>query len=249
MWWLSLVLLLAVPGWMAAATASPWPREPGERFNRAEFDAFWSEKKDHAFRQLTTREYLEVGLNEQLTVGGQLATVTQLAEGPGYVYDRYGIVEADLFINLHTNQTADKAHGWQLSGGLPTAKFDNNARVMGQDSYVGLARLLGVSRRQWFATSQLGGRISLGDDADQVRCDLAVGIQTDRLLFLVRSFNTVAVSTAHETGTDYDLGQVSLSAVAKVRPHIRIEWGARIDAYSRTVTPGQSVFFSIWWTS
>ena len=249
MWRLPLVAISFAALWLSTAMASPWPREAGERFNRAEFDAFWSEREGHAFRQLTTREYLEIGVGPALTIGGQLASVTQLAEGPGYIHERDGIVEADLFVTLHTEGGGPNASAWQFSGGLPTAKFDDQARVMGQDSYVGLAHLAGLSHGPWFTTTQLGARYSLGDDADQIRWNLSAGVQSNRFMVLLQSFNTVAVTSPEPTGVDFDLSQLRLSAVVKIRPRWRVEWGARVDAYTRGVTPGQSLFFSLWWAT
>jgi len=246
--WRVLSCCLLLVGATNSVEARPWHRDAGEQFNRSELDAFWSDDDGHHFRQLTARDYLELGFGERLTAGGQLATVIQEAHGPGYLHQREGIAEADLFIIWHDDIDGQAVSGWQMSGGLPTAKFDQNGRVLGQDSYVGLARLFGVGHNWFFATASLGGRASLGNDAHQVRVDTSLGLKFREALFLAKMFNTVSVSEAQPSGTDFDLGQASVSAVLPLRKRTKLEVGARMDLYARSITPGRSLFFAVWLT-
>ncbi|MEM9838650.1 MAG: hypothetical protein AAF830_05785 [Pseudomonadota bacterium] len=233
---------------LSPSCASPWAREPGQRFNRSQVEAFASEAEDQRFAQVIFREYLELGLGDHLTFGGQFAGAMQESSGPGYAIDSTGTTEAELFILAHNERSGRTARAWRFSGGFPTAKFARGQRVMGQDSFLGIDRVVGYGGDRFFAVADGGGRISLGDDANQLRLSAKVGLKRGRAILLAESFNIVSVSEAQPTGTDFDLGQLSLSAVMPVTRTLQFEVGGRLDTYTRNINPGQAVFFSLWWT-
>lgn len=230
------------------ANAGPWPRPPGEHFNRSEFEMFASRHGEQQFRQLVVRDYAEFGLGEALTIGGQLAAVTQEAQGPGYLERGTGTAEAEMFAILHQRRRGGRASGLRVTGGLGTAKFARGQRIIGQDSYLGVAYLHGVGSDRAFAILDAGVRASLGDDADQLRLGGRLGVKHRGAMVILESFNTVAISGPSGTGVDFDLGQISLSAVLPLRDALQVEIGGRIDTFTRNIGRGQSVFVAMWWT-
>lgn len=255
-----------------ACHASPWPRQPGEQFNRTEVEAFWSRSNQQHFRQFVTRDYLELGLGDRLTLGGQLAAAVQESSGPGYTVIASGVSEAQLFAILHTERKSSQrrnddtdpdlgqdqhhrserhrrdVHAWRLTGGVPTTKFNRGQRVMGHDAFVELSRLAGYGTKAFFAVADAGGRFSLGRDAHQLRVNGSLGFKRGEGLLLAQTFNTISLGEAEGAGTDFDLGQVSLSVVLPLRRRFKLEVGGRVDTYTRQVAPGQSLFFAMWWT-
>lgn len=246
--WSALALGVLLGGMLPPAHASPWPRDPGERFNRSQVEAFSSESGDQRFAQMVFREYLELGLGDRFTIGGQFAGAVQESTGPGYVVEGSGATEAELFVLRHGRQRGRTATAWRFEGGIPTAKFARGQRVMGQDSFVGVAHLIGLGGERFFAVADGGARLSLGNDADQLRLNGKVGLKRGRAILLVESFNIVSPTPAQPGGVDFDLGQLSVSAIMPVTRSLQVEVGGRVDTYTRNIARGQAFFFSLWWT-
>ncbi|MEM1379976.1 MAG: hypothetical protein AAGH41_05040 [Pseudomonadota bacterium] len=243
------VLLLAGL-WLAlgSGAANPWPRPVGETYTRTEVEGFRSGDAGTEFSQLVVREYVELGLGDVLTLGGQVANMRFEAQGPGYHNIGTGVSEAELFASVHRPADGRLVSAWRATGGFPTAKFIRGQRAMGQDAFIGIDRLWGLGSERLFSVVEAGVRSSLGDDAVQLRVGAKIGFKRGRSMLIAESRNVIAVSEAHGQGNDFDLGQMSVSAVLPLTDHFQVELGGRADTYIRNIDRGQAVFFAVWLT-
>lgn len=237
------IAVLLVP----AAWAGAWRLDDGQELTITTVEAFSSEVGARQFEQSVLRSYSEIAIGARSTFGFQLASAWQQASGPGYTNYASGISEAEIFALRHFRRPGGAAFAVRAMGVLGTSKFIDGSRVMGQDAAVAIGALAGHGNERLFGETEVQGRFSVGDDADQLRLNLTGGLKYKRFLLLLQSFNTRSFSSTARGGTDYDLGQISLSAVFPFPRNLSLELGGRQDIYTRNTDPGTTAFFSLWW--
>lgn len=241
--------ILVLPGlFLAEATAGPWRQIAGQRLTINTVEAFQAESDDRQFSELISRSYSEYGLPNRLTVGAKLATAQHQTLAEDYTVSATGITEADVFLRYQLPGDGHVVSGVKLTGGFGTSKFAGSQRVMGQDAALAGSWLVGVGSDWAFAEAESGLRMSLGDDAHQMRVTATAGIKRGRAMLLARTFHALAITDPQPTGNDYDRSSVSLSAVLPLRKRVLFEFGGKTDLYSRNLDRGAAVFFSLWWT-
>jgi len=230
------------------AAAGAWPQAPGKRLIIESAEFFRAEGNGTEFKQYVQRTYLEAGLLPYVSWGGQLARAQQESVGSDFVATASGISEAELFLNVHRRDGDRGFSAYRLTGAFATSQLVESDRVMGSDAAIELSWLKGIGGARAFAEAHTGYRTSLGADADLFRFDLTLGLKRGRSMLLAQSFNRASVVGAGPGGSEYDLGQLSLSAVLPLPRRFAFEVGGRVDTYANPIDPGSSFFFALWWT-
>lgn len=231
------------------ANAGAWSYDPGTWQTFETLEMFAADGPNYEFSQLTIRTRNEYGLAPRLHVGSVVGHAQQQVSGPNYDIYLDGINQAEVYAQYALPTDGRRVSALRMTGIFKTSTYVQRQRAMGQDAALGLSWLTGVGDEHFFAEADMGYRRSLGDDADQLRLEGTLGLKRGRAMLLVQSFHTKSVLPKDVDGVDYDLGQLSVSAVLPVRKRVRFEIGARADLYTRAIDPGMTAFFSIWWSS
>lgn len=241
------IVAAVAAGLPTVCAAGAWRLDNDEQLSITTIEAFEANAGQRRFEQMVLRSYSEIAAGTTATLGLQLASAWQEASGPGYTNLASGISEAEIFAIHHFARSGGRARAIKLTGILGTSKFIDDSRVMGQDAAIALSGLAGQGNERFFVDSEVQARMSLGDDADQLRVNITGGLKHKGAMLLVQSFNTKSFSATAQGGTDFDLGQVSVSAVVPLWRGIALELGGRQDIYTRNIDAGTTAFLAVWW--
>ena len=242
-------LILAAACLLAAghAAAGAWTRAPGEGFVAQSVRFFSTEftgKGDEPFRRASSDTYVEYGLREGLTIGGQL-TFGQRGDGRqegfarGFLRARlwrgelgvvsveagagYPVLDAATPLDITKDQTADARLGVNYGRGW-SASFGSG----------------------WFDAA-LYGRYRSQSPADELRLDLTAGYKPDDdWVFLAQSFTTMGLRNEGFTGADFDVTKLSLSVGYKILGGRTMLFSLTQDLLGRNISLGTEAAVTIW---
>ena len=187
------------------------------------------------------------GISERASFGSVIAVANQQSYGPDFVSAQSGFSQAELFGQWHWAPSAGHAAAINVTGALSTSQDIDDGRAMGNDAALQVSTIRGWGNEHLFVEALLGYRRSLGSDRDQIRTDLTLGLKEGESMILLQSFTTESVMDGSDRGSDFDLTQISLSAVLPLRKSLKMALGGRYDISVRGIEPGQALFLSLWW--
>lgn len=229
------------------AAAGAWSQGQGAVLSISTTEYFEAEKRTRGFEQVLSRTYTELGVSDILSIGGTFAYADQTAYGETYLNQASGVSEGEMFAAWHTRRSDRIVSAVKLTGLFSTSQDLAGTRAMGSDAALQIGYLMGWGHKHAFAESELSFRRSLGSDADQFRADLTFGLKRGRAMLLLRNFNTQSVFASNDALANFDLSQLSVSAVIPAPKNLGIEIGGRWDVYTEGFDPGRALFLSIWW--
>lgn len=236
----------------SAAAASPWGQPAGERLQILKFDYYDTGEEDgRQFRQGAFELYSEHGFGGNWTLGGKTTSAYQEITAGEYQDERFGLTEAEVFVQRAIPTAENEALALRLAYGFPTGSrsllYDGD-EVDGRDAAIELGALWGYSEGKSFIATKTAGRASLGDDADEFRFDVTLGHRAgERRLWLLDVYTTLSVTEAEQdNGTDYDLVSVAPSFVTPLSKHVRLQIGARADLWGDGLDTGTGAFLAVW---
>ena len=242
----ALLLCAATP-----AMASPWGQPEGEWLSIFKFDYYDTGREDgRQFRQSAFQYYSEHGFGGNWTLGGKTASAYQRITASPYEDERFGMTEAEFFAQRAVPTVDGEALALRLTYAFPTGSqsFLYDDEIQGRDAAIELAGLWGGSEGHTFVATKLGGRASLGDDADELRFDMTLGRHAgERRMWLFDIHSTLSVTDAdNDRGTDYDLVTVAPSFVTPINKRFRLQIGARADIWGDGLDTGTGAFLALW---
>lgn len=228
------------------ALAAAWTRKPGTSFVAQSTKFFTTElssDNELPFRKVTATSYLEYGLFEGVTIGGEL-DYAKRADGAEESLAR-GFVRTRLW-----QGDSDVISG-EISGGYPvlsTLAADAAARDVTPDLRIGLAygRGLAWGEGAW-AEAFLSFRKRLRSPADEIKLDLTLGYRpAENIVLLAQAFGTLGLRNEGPFGANYDALKASVSAGYRVTETRTLLLVIAQDVLGRNIDLGTEVGFTIW---
>ncbi len=228
------------------AFAAAWTQPPGSSFTSQSTKFFTTEltsDNELPFRKITATSYIEYGLIEGLTIGGEL----DYAQRPDGAEE--SLVSA--FVRTRLWKGDSDVLSAQVGGSYPVLSAlaaDNSARDVTPDLRIGLAygRGLAWGAGAW-AEAFLSFRKRLKSPADEIKLDLTLGYRpTDNIVILAQAFGTFGLRNEGPFGANYDALKLSVSAGYKVTEKRTLLLVVSQDALGRNIDLGTEVGFTIW---
>lgn len=229
-----------------AALAAAWTQPPGVSFTAQSTKFFTTEltsDNDLPFRKVIAKSYIEYGLVEGVTIGGEL----------DYAMRGDGAEEslASGFVRARLWKGDNDVLSAQIGGGYPVLSAlaaDNSARDVTPDARIGLAygRGLAWGAGAW-AEAFLSFRKRFRSPADEIKLDLTLGYRpTEKIVLLAQAFGTLGLRNHDPFGANYDALKLSVSAGYKVTETRTLLLVLAQDALGRNIDLGTEVGFTIW---
>lgn len=229
-----------------AALAAAWTRTPGSSFTSQSTKFFTTEltgDEDLPFRKITATSYIEYGLFEAVTIGGEL----------DYAMRADGAEEslASGFVRARLWKSDSDVLSGQVSAGYPVLSAlasDNSARDVTPDLRVGLAygRGLAWGAGAW-AEAFLSFRKRFKSPADEIKLDVTLGYRpTDDFVFLAQAFGTLGLRNESAFGANYDALKLSVSAGYRITETRTLLLVVSQDVFGRNIDLGTEVGVTIW---
>ncbi|WOI53404.1 hypothetical protein [Parvularcula sp. LCG005] len=241
------VSLMALTG---TALASPWGRLAQDYLAISRIDHYRSTDSGRDFQQQSAQTYVEYGLTDHWTIGGQAAQGWQRKKDAFGDDHRAGLIDAELFVQRRFLETG--GHVLSVQGLVaPQTPLDEMVAIDTGDQREAagqIAVLYGFSRERHFIAASTGWRKSFGDDADQWRTDVTIGRHgPDGGMTLLDIYSTVSIGASLAVyGIDYDLVTLAPSRVFKVGRRSHLQIGARFDVAGENIDRGHGAFIALW---
>lgn len=242
-------LLAAILVWVSLAghaLAAAWTRAEGTGFSSQSTRVFTTEltsDTDPPFRKATAATYIEYGLYEGVTIGGEL----------DYAARADGAEESLTRAFLRTRFWKDDYNvlSGEFSGGYPVLhalSADNAARDVTPDLRLGLAYGRGLT---WgaggWAEAALSFRKRFQSPADEVKLDLTLGYRpTENIVLMGQVFGTLGLRNEGPFGADYDALKLSVSAGYRITETRTLLLVVAQDVLGRNIDLGTEIGFTIW---
>jgi len=258
---LALFLFLTVVQAFSVASASPWPRGDNHLFvsSRAnyfratdDFLSFTSGDTNDQFQRFETDTYLEFGLTDKVTLGGKLVYGTSTISNQFESRSASGFSEIEAFVQHQLWSGQRDVGALSIIGALPS-RFETGVRpgIEGDGGAVEARFLYGrdlVSGPQKvFAGIEAGYRKRFGGAADQGRIDITFGFEpSQKILFLVQSFNTLSVRNENNDGADFDVFKAAPSLIWRGGKRWSVQGGVIHEYAGRNLSRGTTYFVGLW---
>lgn len=235
------------------AIASPWPQSVGEGIVITRLNYFQAGSDGQEFTQTDTNTYLEYGVTQKITFGGQFIYGSQNGSGVLASYGS-GLLAADIFVQntfqQHKNTSLSGRLKYSAPVSLTMVSANGTPRVEGRDAALSAGLLYGASQereRPRFVTLEAGYRYSLGEDSDALRADITYGVPLDEYSTLyAKLFNYYSMDNGDIGGENYSTSKVELSWVRAIGKKYSIEIGAGADIVTDNTAAGHTAFISVW---
>lgn len=257
------IFALAYAAWLASAPgayASPWAREPGELFVISRMSYFSADlatfdqpgADERRFERLEGASYLEYGLTRRITLGAKIVYGSSwLTAGP-QIQAANGFSDIDAFGQYEFRRTNRDAASVRLGVTRPS-RFGAGARAALQSDGVDaeLAALYGrtlIDRGvKVFATADVAYRKRFSDAADQLRPQLAIGVEPSRAwLLLAEAHGEFSLRNENNDGVDFDVVKIQPSIVWRATPYWGLQAGLSEEITGRNLDLGRTVFLGLW---
>lgn len=242
-------LFAGVLVWIATATfamAAAWTRAEGAGFTSQSTKFFTTEATsdaDPAFRKITASSYIEYGLYDGVTIGGELDYAMR-ADGAEESLTR-AFVRARLWRTDYDVLSAELGAGYPV---LDALSADNSARDVTPDLRLSLAYGRGLT---WgaggWAEAALIFRKRFRSPADEIKLDLTLGLRpTERIVLIAQAFGTLGLRNEGPFGANYDALKISASAGYRITDTRTLLFGIAQDILGRNIDLGTEIGVTIW---
>lgn len=244
-----LTIFLSLISWLTlsySVHAGAWTREPGTSFTAQSTKFFTTEltsDDDLPFRKFIATSYIEYGLFEGVTIGGEL-DYAQRADGSEESLTR-GFVRTRLWKGDNDVASVEISVGYPLLGALAT---DNAARDVTPDFRVSVAygRGLAWGAGAW-AEAALSFRKRFQSPADEIKLDLTLGYRpTDKIVMMAQAFGTLGLRNEGPFGANYDALKLSVSAGYRITEKRTLLLVVAQDVLGRNIDRGTEFGFTVW---
>ena len=245
--WLAAIPAVALAA--GPALGGAWTRPAGETFVSAAA-SYYRTESDIPYEEATTTLYVEHGFREGLTIGGAL----EVTEPVGESEPLDGDVTAALFVQRRL-WVGDAGDPLSLQLGLRAPLGDvagGRPPQLGTDDAAAELRLLygrGFETRFGgaFFDGQAAVRRNFGDDADEIRLDVTVGLRPEpRWLVMAQSFTTLGLENAERRGADFSVTKLAPSIGYEVIPGVTALIGVEREIAGRNVDLGTRLRAAVW---
>ncbi len=241
-----LLILLAWIGLTNVALAAAWTRAEGSGFLAQSTKFFTTELTsgaDPPFRKATASTYIEYGLYEGVTIGGELDYAAR-ADGAEESLTR-AFVRARLWQGDYDVMSGEISVGYPV---LDAVSADSSARDVTPDFRIGLAYGRGLT---WgaggWAEAALSFRKRFRSPADEIKLDLTLGYRpTEDFVLMGQVFGTFGLRNEGPFGANYDALKVSASAGYRITETRTLLLVIAQDVVGRNIDLGTEFGFTIW---
>ena len=242
-------LLLALLVWIVQTDftmAAAWTRAEGTGFTSQSTKFFTTELTsgaDPPFRKATAATYIEYGLYEGVTIGGELDYAAR-ADGAEESLTR-------VFVRTRLWKSDNDVLSGEIGGGYPVldaVSADSSARDVTPDLRIGLAygRGLAWGAGGW-AEAALTFRKRFRSPADEIKLDLTLGYRpSDEIVLMGQIFGTLGLRNEGPFGVNYDALKVSASAGYRLTETRTLLLVVAQDVLGRNIDLGTEIGFTIW---
>ena len=211
------------------------PEEEREAKVRAKF---WP-----TFRKAAASSYIEYGLYEGVTIGGELDYALR-ADGAEESLTR-------AFVRARLWRRDNDVLSIEIGGAYPVLdalSADNSARDVTPDLRLGLAYGRGLT---WgaggWAEAALTFRKRFRSPADEVKLDLTLGYRpTDKTVLLGQVFGTLGLRNEGPFGADYDALKISAAVGYRISDARTLLLVVSQDVLGRNIDTGSEIGVTIW---
>lgn len=266
---------------LPASAEAAWTREQGKWFVAQTLSSYRTNHfvddsgnriRQPAFHKQEWNGYVEYGLNEDLTLGGNFFLHRLSSDTRSYSFtsnsavfdseENYGLADSEFFLRRSlwqgdlfgqrthfAVQPLIKLPSLYLEGGNPrsgTDNFDAELRLQSGTSF----RLLS---RNHFISADIAYRKRFGDWRDQLKADSALGLTlNNHIMLLSQVFLTQRIEGSNSSFNsnavirDYDLLKGQASVVYRINDSIRIQAGGFKHLHASNTGDGHGVFLSLW---
>lgn len=253
------LLLLALP---QAALAGAWPQEAGHgqlinsfsyyEVNVDGYNGLGKPSGRGTYTQLEIAPYLEYGLTDRWTIGGQPRVQEVTQTGLPFTGHSFGLVQFNIFARYTLYNDDYNAVSVQGQAGIPGAATSHdpilaepNAEYEGRALY---GRGL-VFPNGWtgFIDTEAGYRFETNGNANQIRADFTFGVTpVPKWNVFAQSFNTFSTSGAQPGAIGYNLYRVEISVVHTLTPSTAIQFGVWDDVGGHNISRGDAGIVALW---
>ncbi|MEO0359989.1 MAG: hypothetical protein AAF322_02725 [Pseudomonadota bacterium] len=240
--------LCAAAFWCGGAVAGAWTQEPGVGFASQTF-RYFETTTGAPFQRASFTAYVEYGLLDRLTIGGELdqgARLDEAAQGA-----QNGRAAAFVRGRLWKDDEGNVA-SVQIGGSTPLSGFVSPAAPGGDDADEVEGRLM-VGRGfagDWgsgWAEAAFGLSHFTGSRADEASVDLTAGFRPDEdWVALAQVFATYGLRNEAFGGTDFDAVKLQVSVGRKLFGERTFLLSVARDVHTRGTSAGFEVSLSIW---
>ena len=239
--------LLVDQGLAPSANAGAWTRAPGSTFTSQSVKFFTTEftsDTSPSFRKVATSSYLEYGLTDAVTLGGELDYALR-ADGA-----EEGLIRAFARARVWRGEAGDVVSA-EISGGYPALNALSPvaaARDVTPDAKLGVAygRGLPWGAGGW-AEASLAFRHRMDSPADEIKLDLTLGWRPNEDFLLIgQIFGTLGLRNEGPFGANYDALKLSLSAGYVLSERRTLLLAIAQDAFGRNIDLGTEIGVTIW---
>lgn len=243
----ALPFLFALAALSGEAAAGAWTRAESEIFTAQSVRFFTTEltgDTDTPFRRVSTDSYLEYGLTDAITLGGELRFGQRLD----------GVQEGEVkgFLRARLYKGDSDVASVEIGGGFPVIDGRTPLDLTRDTTAEGIVR---ASYGRGFQSEWGGGwldasiafRHRSGPPADELRLDLTAGLRpTENWVLLAQSFSTLGLRNNGFTGADFDVVKFSASVGYRITETRTLLLSATQDAFGRNINLGTEVAVTIW---
>lgn len=226
--------------------AAAWTRPPGTSFTAQSTKFYTTEltsDNELPFRKITATSYVEYGLFEAVTIGGELDYAMR-ADGAEESLAR-GFVRTRLWKGDNDVLSAEVSGAYPVMGSLTA---ETSARDVTPDLRLGLAygRGLAWGAGAW-AEAFVSFRKRFRSPADEIKLDLTLGYRpTDKIVMMAQAFGTLGLRNEGAFGANYDALKLSASAGYRITEKRTLLLVVSQDVLGRNIDLGTEIGFTIW---
>ncbi|MHA7870910.1 MAG: hypothetical protein ACX939_01030 [Hyphococcus sp.] len=248
---------------LSTAAASPWTRASNELLLISRADYFRADLGpvetdtgvvDSQFERLEANLYSEFGVTDHIMIGGKAIYGTSWLTRGGVTETSTGFSEIETFGQYQVLRSNTHAAAARVAVVIP-AGFESGVRpALQADSVdVDIAALYGrnllTQNVKVFSTLEVGYRRRIGDPADQIRLQSALGIEPrNDLLFLIDAFVTLSLRNERPGGADFDVVKIQPSLLWRFSRRFGVQAGVTEEVAGRNIDLGRTVFLGLWST-
>lgn len=232
------------------AAAGAWTRPAGETFASVSTSYYRTDPASD-YEEATLTLYLEHGLRDWLTIGGALEATRPV--GAASDLDGETTLAAFAQARLRTGAAGDPL-SLQIGLRAPLGDVASGKPPQIEDDWAAEARLLygrgfDTGLGPGFADAQAALRLNRGDDADEVRLDLTVGVRpAPRWLVMAQSLNTIGLRNAVGFGADFDVYKIAPAIGYEIGRGATLLLSVEREIAGRRITQGTRARLGVWTT-
>lgn len=259
--WIGLLLLMPQVAWAGAWTL---PKGAGELYltgNYYSADKYYNASGDDVsipeFSKYELNPYYQYGYDNGLTVGVS-AFLQQINQdlANGAESDNWGLGNTEVFARWRAYEDRQWVVSIQPLVAFPTYYADDDPRA-GREDFDGEVKALAgfhfdAMGRSHYVDAGFGYRARLGDEHDQWRANMTLGLALNEKWTLMPQIDVARAVGGTGNGVsvagvnDYDLTKVQLSGAYKLDDQYTLQLGAFSHVDGENTGAGGGVLFSVW---